>query len=114
MQQSVPCERALQLLDVELRHEVILAVATALCSGNIDCTHPNSEGILEKEKRRTGDELDLVNWENDAGVDLLAEGEEKQVEEEVDEEFLKADFRYVVEALLRILLHLEAIVNRSR
>ena len=63
MQQSVPCERALQLLDVELRHDVILAVATALCSGNIDCTPPSSDGILEKDNRRRGDEADLVEAE---------------------------------------------------
>lgn len=47
MQQRVPCVRALQFLDVELKHDVILAVATALCSGNIDAAHPNSDGDLK-------------------------------------------------------------------
>ena len=46
MQQSIPCESARELLDVVLRHDVILAVDTALCSGNIDCTPPNSTGDL--------------------------------------------------------------------
>lgn len=57
--------------------------------------------------------MDLVNWEKEVGVDLLAEAEEKQVEEEEedDDEFLIADFRDVIEALLTILLHLEAIVK---
>lgn len=69
---------------------------------------------LEREKRRTGDEVDLVNWEKEDGVDLLAEAEEKQVEEEEDDdEFLIADFTDVIEALLIILLHLEAIVKWS-
>lgn len=56
--------------------------------------------------------MDLVNWEKEDGVDLLAEAEEKQVEEEEDDdEFLIADFTDVIEALLIILLHLEAIVK---
>lgn len=100
MQQSVPCERALQLLDVELRQDVILAAATALCRGNIDCNPPSSDGILEKDKRRRGD-VDLVE----------AEKLEKNVVEEADWELsLIADLIEEIEALLIILLHLEAIV----
>lgn len=44
----VPCEKALQLLDVKLRHDVILAAATALCRGNKDCTPPSSDGDLTR------------------------------------------------------------------
>lgn len=47
MQQSVPWERARQLLDDVLRHAVILALATALCNGSIDATPPNSAGGLK-------------------------------------------------------------------
>lgn len=99
----MPCERALQLLDVELRHDVILAVATALCRGSIDCTAPNSDGALEREKRRRGDMVALADFGNDVGMDLLT-----REEEEAD--LLKADLRDEIVALFIILLlHFDAI-----
>lgn len=87
-----------------LRQDVNLAAATALCRGNNDCTHPSSAGHLDREKRGTGEAVDLVGRGNfgDEGADLGMEAD------------LNADLRFENEALFMNLLHLEAIANIAR
>lgn len=94
MQQRVPCESDWQFLEVTLRREVILAAATALWSGNIDCTHPSSGAILDANDRRSGEDVAVV-----VGLGM----------DEVRMLDLIADLMDEIDALWAILLHAEAI-----
>lgn len=86
MQQSVPCESARQLLDVVLKHEVILAVATALCSGSSDCTHPSSDGALpNKYQSHTNTYKKSITQECTSAYTYLEEKEKRRGREEEGE-----------------------------
>lgn len=93
MQQSVPWESDWQFLEVMLRRDIILDTATALWSGNIDCTHPSSGAILDEKDRRSGEEVVDVGL----GID-----EERMFD-------LIADLMDEIDALWAILLQAEAI-----
>lgn len=100
------CESALKLLEVVLSRDVILAAATALWRGNKDCTHPSSDGHLDEEKRRIGEEVDRAGRGNFE--------EEEVADPSMEAEFLRrldlmADLRDETDALLTSLLHFEAI-----
>lgn len=97
MQQRVPWESARQILEVMLRRDVILAAATALWSGNIDCKHPNSGAILDVKDRRSGEEV--------------VAGLEKEEARTFD---LKADLMEETDALCANLRHTEAIDDEIR
>lgn len=99
MQQRVPWESDWQFLEVTLRRDVILAAATALWSGNIDCTHPSSGAILDAKDRRSGEEVPVV-----VGLGM----------DEVRILDLIADLIDEIDALWAILLHAEAIDDEMR
>ncbi|KAJ1398696.1 chromogranin B [Sesbania bispinosa] len=56
-----------------LSRDVIQATATALCSGNNDCTHPSSGAILVKKNRPRGAEEEAgLEKEEARTLDLIA------------------------------------------
>ena len=85
-----------------LRHEVILAAATALWNGNMDCTHPSSDGVLDKKDRQRGENVVL------AGTEELVADLEKDVVRILD---LMEDLMEDTNILCAILLQAEAIAR---
>ena len=126
MQQRVPWESARQLLEVTLKHDVILAAATALCSGNSDCAHLSSGEILPQTNHNNemdhfrGFSVRNRNESRRLKGNLVNKDCRRGTEDEVgleNEEArtldLMADFMEEIDVRCAILLHAEAIEDRS-